>query len=86
MKNWISVDVELPKKDTPVLVFQPNEKKQHEQFVCAYDGSNWRELNTDGEKDSLYEQLTWFDEITHWMPLPKSPTGEPVLDVEREQV
>lgn len=72
-QGWISVKKGLPQKDTPVLVFQANKKKELEFFVCSYDGSNWREYEIH-DSDITYEALTWYDEITHWMPLPKPPT------------
>lgn len=71
-EEWISVEDKLPGKDTPVLVYQPNERKELECFVCAYDGSNWREYEIH-KSDTMYEALTWFDEVTHWMPLPEGP-------------
>ncbi len=70
--GWISVEDKLPKKDEAVLVYQPNERKELECFVCAHDGSNWREFEIH-EPDTTYEALTWFDEITHWAQLPNPP-------------
>lgn len=70
--KWISVDDYLPPENLPVLVFQPNEREELQNFVCAHDGSNWREWSLDGSGD-LYEPLTWYDEITHWQLLPNPP-------------
>ncbi len=72
--KWINVKKQLPKPNIPVLVFQPNEHPHLQKFVCAYDGSNWREFNTqDIEGEGMYEQLTWYDEITHWSELIQDP-------------
>ncbi len=65
--GWISVKEGLPEKDTPVLVFQQNEKKHLEYFVLSHDGSNWREYDPTGE--DMYESLTWYDEIEKWRPI-----------------
>ena len=70
--RWISIEEKLPQKDETVLVFQPNNRKELECFVCGYDGSNFREFETH-EPDKRYESLTWYDEITHWMQLPNPP-------------
>jgi len=75
--EWIKCSDRLPPKDTPVLVFQPNIYKHLQTFVCAHDGSEWREFELNGIGDPAeieYEDLTWYDEITHWQPLPNKPT------------
>lgn len=73
MENkWISVSKAMPKEDTPVLVFQPNEREELEMFVCSQHDGIWREYCIDNSGD-MYESLTWYDEITHWMPLPTNP-------------
>lgn len=72
--KWISINDGLPDEDVPVVVFQPNTHKHLESFVCAIHNGVWRPFEEhDIENNGKYESGVWYDEITHWMPLPEPP-------------
>ena len=72
--NWIKVTDRLPDNFESVIAWglmQNDERHQcHEAFIV---GKEW-----DTVRDSL--KLT---EITHWMPFPAGPIGDPQADANR---
>lgn len=80
MNNWTDVTKELPKEETPVLVFFKNRLGKGEIGTGQYslprrdeEGYCWfREIWI--STIDRYEYVTPFEKkITHWMPLPRSP-------------
>ena len=72
--KWTSVKDRLPENSNEVLVFAPN---------CDIIGSILigKYFNEDNAEDSAwtvydFEESTFFELVTHWMPLPEPPTGE----------
>lgn len=62
-RQWVSVEENLPKSNTIVLV-----------FVRGYVDIGWY----DGNHDEWRASIAILDntEVTHWMPLPQPPKGE----------
>jgi hypothetical protein len=59
--EWISVKDRLPEKDPMLcLVFRP------------YDGDNEWDMEVVCYRKDAY----WWDDVTHWMPLPEPPHND----------
>ena len=61
---WISVEDRLPEKDVRVLVW------------LTEGASSYTRIDTDRRTDTeLYGErwARWFNNVTHWMPLPEPP-------------
>ena len=62
--EWISVEERLPEKDVRVLVW------------LTEGASSYTRIDTDRRTDTeLYGErwARWFNDVTHWMPLPEPP-------------
>lgn len=61
MDSWISIDIEKPENEDPVLAYCPGNI-----FIARYKKSSkeWDRV----PKDNILPQY-----VTHWMPLPKPP-------------
>lgn len=75
--DWISVTVELPKEETPVLVLLNGKPRVGERRweMPSYEDTfkaywYWDDPEDDG-------QCWEVPDITHWMPIPPAPV-EPV--------
>jgi hypothetical protein len=78
MTEWISVNDRLPEDYEYVLVYAKTPGTSQPcpiSFARQYK-RNWEMLNLSSECNSVAcGDMAWFmseDEITHWMPLPKS--------------
>lgn len=68
MGEWISIENSLPEYVAQVLVYRGIRKVCE---VMQYQQGSWQIWN--GE---FFEELNMEEfDITHWMPLPKSPKG-----------
>ncbi|WPE80224.1 DUF551 domain-containing protein [Acinetobacter baumannii] len=77
--NWISVEDQMPKEHEAVLIllksgcisqanlYEDGDYSEHDD--THYIGWYWEDHNRDWTVE-----LT---DVTHWMPLPAPPTGEP---------
>lgn len=61
--KWISVKDSLPEVGKKVLVYCKENKNDYE--IGAYSDT-YR---------GFFVRQTWYENITHWMPLPQPPTG-----------
>ena len=67
--RWIPVEDRLPENGVRVLAFNMRAKNK-------YIGIWTREKDPGDGNDCWFDSAGWwyaFDEITHWMPLPKAP-------------
>lgn len=67
MNEWISVKDRLPEAETEVLVYHGSAYNQVCNVYVYLGGNEWM----DGYCNKGY---TKDEDITHWMPLPASPT------------
>lgn len=65
--RWISVEDELPKKGTSVLIFSSG---WNEPMIGYYKAWNWQRKTH--MFHSYTDNSTWYN-VTHWMPLPAPP-------------
>jgi hypothetical protein len=73
--EWISVKDRLPKKGDNIIVCLINDKP----ILCQVHDANI--IFTDSRISFYYPTQEWvkdqyFGEITHWMPLPRTPKGK----------
>lgn len=79
MSEWISVKKRLPEINEKVLVIFRNRialaaiEEKEDEFTKQGKFTVWKCLKL--HKDDIYECYPWND-ITHWMPLPKAPKEE----------
>ena len=64
VQEWISVKDRLPEVGKKVLVYCKENKNDYE--IGAYSDT-YR---------GFFVRQTWYENITHWMPLPQPPKGE----------
>ena len=57
-QEWISVEDRLPEKNVRVL-------------VCIKSNRSYTRFDTDRLDDRGF--VRWFNDVTHWMPLPEAP-------------
>ena len=57
-QEWISVDERLPEKNVRVLVYIKSNR-------------SYTRFDTDRLDDRGF--VRWFNDVTHWMPLPEAP-------------
>ena len=57
-QEWISVKDKLPEKDVRVLVYLKTDR-------------SYTKIDTDRLDDRGF--VRWFNDVTHWMPLPEPP-------------
>lgn len=58
-RTWVNVKDRLPKKEVDVIIY----KNGYVEWKCAYITKHgW-----------TYVGGSYFDNVTHWMPLPKKP-------------
>ncbi len=64
VQQWISVKDRLPENGKKVLVYCKENKNDYE--IGAYSDTYM----------GFFVRQTWYENITHWMPLPEPPKGE----------
>jgi len=91
MKNWISVEDELPEPGVTVFVTGQGFFNDYEASVQRWE----RVIDPNSKEDSGHlhdKEAHWFAtremepyedyKITHWMPLPKAPIAPKTIKVE----
>ena len=59
-QEWISVEERMPEKDVRVLVYIKSSRSYTRFDTDRRDGRGF---------------VRWFNDVTHWMPLPEAPKG-----------
>lgn len=73
--EWISVKKELPRLEKYVLCCVSNRIDEYSIFVGKLDERHSGEKYWSGPRD--YDIWEFFEDVTHWMPLPDHPEHFP---------
>lgn len=73
INRWIGVKERMPERQTPVLVYVPENEEYighiaMAYYTCSARGGYW--AGTDG---NVYGAIGIIHDPTHWMPLPEKP-------------
>ena len=74
--EWISVDERLPEEDEAMRYFNFGNVIVVTVLAVCNKTIQLKNRVFDGENWEWSPQTNYFEEVTHWMPLPEPPEGE----------
>lgn len=81
--DWISVKERLPEVWADIIFFTSSSRLVWEGQLT--DEEVWRSVATDGYNDPVVSVPHDYEDVTHWMPMPKPPVLSPTASLERQE-